>query len=183
MTIPLYRKTGQGKSKRTGKGKGKHVDVVETEQPQPSETASTVSYPSQDPSVIGELSCVRQQGHKVQKSHKKECSLCHVATDLSNSSIFIDLTVAEGPPRETSSKMGQASLEEDNGTYVRSISVDVIDRCHEVHRSELYVQNEETFPIPIKYVDVMRQTRTSIDNASEHTLNEYWNEENGRHSL
>ena len=32
------------------------MDVVETEQPQPSETASIVSYPSQDPSVIGELS-------------------------------------------------------------------------------------------------------------------------------
>ena len=37
-----HRKTGKGKSKHTGKGKGKHVDVVETEQPQPSETASTV---------------------------------------------------------------------------------------------------------------------------------------------
>ena len=53
-----HRNTGKGKSKNTGKGKGKHVDVVETEQHQPSETASTVSYPSQDPSVVGELSCV-----------------------------------------------------------------------------------------------------------------------------
>ena len=53
-----YRNTGKGKSKHTGKDKGKHVDVVETEQPQPSETASTVSYPSQDPCVIGELSCI-----------------------------------------------------------------------------------------------------------------------------
>ena len=32
------------------------MDVVETEQLQPSETASTVSYPSQDPSVVAELS-------------------------------------------------------------------------------------------------------------------------------
>ena len=37
-----HRKTGKGKSKHTGKGKGNHVDVVETEQPQPSETAPTV---------------------------------------------------------------------------------------------------------------------------------------------
>ena len=37
-----HRNTGKGNSKHTGKGKGKHVDVVETEQPQPSETASTV---------------------------------------------------------------------------------------------------------------------------------------------
>ena len=34
------------------------MDVVETEQLPPSETASTVSYPSQDLSVVGELSCV-----------------------------------------------------------------------------------------------------------------------------
>ena len=45
------RNTGKGKSKHAGKGKGKHVDVVETEQPQPSETASTVSYPSLTPSA------------------------------------------------------------------------------------------------------------------------------------
>ena len=53
-----FRNTGKGKSRHTGKGKGEHVDVVETEQPQPSEKASTLSYPSQDPSVIGELSCI-----------------------------------------------------------------------------------------------------------------------------
>ena len=38
-----HRNTGKGKSKHTGNGKGNHVDVVETEQPQPSETASTMS--------------------------------------------------------------------------------------------------------------------------------------------
>ena len=53
-----YRHTGKGKSKNTGKGKSKLVDDLETEQLQPSETASTVSYPSQDPSVVGELSCI-----------------------------------------------------------------------------------------------------------------------------
>ena len=53
-----YRNSGKGKRKHTGKGKGNHLDVVETEEPQPSEIASTVSYPSQDPSVVGELSCI-----------------------------------------------------------------------------------------------------------------------------
>ena len=47
--ISSYRNTGRGESKHTGKGKGTHVDVVETEQSQPSETASMVSYTSQDP--------------------------------------------------------------------------------------------------------------------------------------
>ena len=32
-------------------------------------------------------------------------------------------------------------------------------------------------PFRQKYVDVMRQTRTSIDNASEHTVNDYRNKE------
>ena len=71
------RNTGKGKSKNTGKGKGKHVDVVETEQPQPSETASTVSYPSQDPSVVGELSCISSvdpwiMGVTVNSCHPRE---------------------------------------------------------------------------------------------------------------
>ena len=38
-----------------GKDRGKQVDIVETNQS--SETASTVSYPSQTPSTIGALSC------------------------------------------------------------------------------------------------------------------------------
>ena len=42
---------------------------------------------------------------------------------------------------------------------------------------KLYVMKDETFLIPMKYVDVVRQTRTSMNNASEHTLNDYWNEE------
>ena len=47
----------------TNKGKGKQVDVVETNQS--SETASTVSYPSQTPSTIHALWCdpeVEQKG-------------------------------------------------------------------------------------------------------------------------
>ena len=45
----------KGKNHKKGKGESKHVDVVETNQP--SETASTVSYPPQTPSTIGELLC------------------------------------------------------------------------------------------------------------------------------
>ena len=49
----------KGKGHKKGKGKGKHVDVVETNQlsETASTAASTVSYPSQTPSTIGELSC------------------------------------------------------------------------------------------------------------------------------
>ena len=58
MTIPPTEILAKARVKNTGKGKGKHVDVVETEQLQPSETASTVSYLSQDPSVVGGISSV-----------------------------------------------------------------------------------------------------------------------------
>ena len=54
-SISDYSNTQTGKSHKKGKGKSKHVDVVETNQP--SETASTVSCPSQTPSTIGEPSC------------------------------------------------------------------------------------------------------------------------------
>ena len=47
--------TQKGKNHKKGKGKGKQVDFVETNLP--SETASTVSYPSQTLGTIGELSC------------------------------------------------------------------------------------------------------------------------------
>ena len=47
--------TQKGKNHKNGKSKSKHVDVVETNQL--SETASSVLYPSQTPSTIGELSC------------------------------------------------------------------------------------------------------------------------------
>ena len=47
--------TQKGKNHKNGKGRSKHVDVVGTIQP--SEAASTVLYPSQTPSTIGELSC------------------------------------------------------------------------------------------------------------------------------
>ena len=58
MTIPPTEIRAKARIKTQVKGKANTWDVVETEQPQPAETASTVSYPSQDPSVVGELSCI-----------------------------------------------------------------------------------------------------------------------------
>ena len=46
----------------------------------------------------------------------------------------------------------------------------------ETHRSILNVSNEDTFPIPLKYIDVMRQTKTNIDSVSQHTRNDQWTE-------
>ena len=65
--------------------------------------------------------------------------------------------------------------------YFWSMTLDFTYRHHEAHRTMLYVEDETSLSIPSKYVDVMRPTKTSIDNASEHTLNDYWND--GREDL
>ena len=42
-------------------------------------------------------------------------------------------------------------------------------------RVKLYVPREESFPIPLKYVDVTRNTDTSLDAMLEKHIEDYWN--------
>ena len=61
-----------------------------------------------------------------------------------------------------------------NGQDFWSMSDDFICRQHAVYRAKLYIPDETTLSSVLKYVDVMRQTSTTIiGNASEHTLNDY----------
>ena len=46
-----------------------------------------------------------------------------------------------------------------------SIQEDFIYRHHIEPRIHLYVPREETFPVPLKYIDVMRSTHTDLDVA------------------
>ena len=98
-------------------------------------------------------------------SHKKESCCLHVQSHLPNFSIVLSLPRGEMPAMRNMKKMERALFSEQE-------SGDVKYRQHEVHRTMLYLQSETTFPIPMTYVDVMVQTRTSIDNASERTLND-----------
>ena len=52
-----------------------------------------------------------------------------------------------------------------------SMCGDFICRHHEEHRLKFYDPDNETFRIPFKGVDVMRQTQTSLDSFSEHIIN------------
>ena len=88
------------------------------------------------------------------KSNTKEICRFQVQTDLSLSSTFLGIHRGD--------RAGMGNCEQD---------------LKKLHRSPLDVPNEDTFSVPLRYVDVRRQTRTSIDNASEHTLNDYWNAE------
>ena len=44
---------------------------------------------------------------------------------------------------------------------------------------KLYDPDNETFPIPVKYVDLMRQTQTSTNSVSEPIINDIWTEAKG----
>ena len=40
---------------------------------------------------------------------------------------------------------------------------------------KLYVPTDESFPTPLKYIDVMRTTDTTLDVMSEKHIEDYWN--------
>ena len=57
----------------------------------------------------------------------------------------------------------------------QSIRGDFIYRHHNEPRVQLYVPKEETFPIPLKYIDVTRSTHANVDVMQEKRIDDYWN--------
>ena len=47
-------------------------------------------------------------------------------------------------------------------------------------RVKLYSPREESFPIPLKYIDVSRTTRTNLDVMQERRIDDYWNIDGSR---
>ena len=56
-----------------------------------------------------------------------------------------------------------------------SMSGNFIYRHHVEPRVKLYSPREESFPIPLKYIDVSRTTRTNLDVKQEKRIDDYWN--------
>ena len=50
-----------------------------------------------------------------------------------------------------------------------------IHRHHVEPRVKLYSPREESFPIPLKYIDVTRTTHTNLDVKQEKRIDDYWN--------
>ncbi len=48
------------------------------------------------------------------------------------------------------------------------------------HHIEPNVPREESFPIPLKYIDVIRSTHTDLDVAQEKRIDDYWNVDGDR---
>ena len=62
----------------------------------------------------------------------------------------------------------------------RSMSGNFIYRHHVEPRVKLYSPREESFPIPLKYIDVSRTTHTNLDVKQEKRIDDYWNVDGSR---
>ena len=68
--------------------------------------------------------------------------------------------------------------EEENGEYFWSMSGELVHKSPSRSASSKVVHpRRNNLPIPMKHIDVVRHTRTIIDNCSERTLNDNWNDE------
>ena len=56
-----------------------------------------------------------------------------------------------------------------------SMSGSFIYRHHVEPRVKLYSPREESFPIPLKYIDVSRTTHANLDVKQENRIDDYWN--------
>ena len=56
-----------------------------------------------------------------------------------------------------------------------SMSGSFIYRHHVEPRVKLYSPREESFPTPLKYIDVTRTTSTNLDVKQERRIDDYWN--------
>ena len=61
-----------------------------------------------------------------------------------------------------------------------SMSGNFLFRHHVEPRVKLYALREEAFPIPLKYIDVSRNTRTNLDVMQERRIDDYWNIDGSR---
>ena len=61
-----------------------------------------------------------------------------------------------------------------------SMSGNFIYRHHVEPRVKLYSPREESFPIPLKYIDDSRTTHTNLDVKQEKRIDDYWNIDGSR---
>ena len=60
------------------------------------------------------------------------------------------------------------------------MSGNFIYRHHVEPRVKLYSPREESFPFPLKYIDVSRTTHTNLDVMQERRIDDYWNIDGSR---
>ena len=81
-----------------------------------------------------------------------------------------------GDPQGNSEKfqpMGETKDDAEASKDFRSFEGDVIHRCHVELRVQLCVPKEETFPLPLKYIDMTRTTHANLDVLQESRVDDY----------
>ena len=71
--------------------------------------------------------------------------------------------------------MDETKDDADARNDIWSVEGDFIYRHHVELRAQLYVPKEETFPIPLNYIDVTGATYTNLDVLQERRIDDYWN--------
>ena len=61
-----------------------------------------------------------------------------------------------------------------------TMSGNFIYRHHVERRVKFYSPREESFPLPLKYIDVSRTTQTNLDVMQESRIDDYWNIDGSR---
>ena len=84
----------------------------------------------------------------------------------------------QGDPEEPQPTEPRDDVEAQNDFW--SIQGDFIYRHHADARAQLYVPKGETFPIPLKYIDVTRSTHTNLDVMQEQRIDDCWNVDENR---
>ena len=78
------------------------------------------------------------------------------------------------PPQDSFPDAGEAI------NHLWSMSGNFVYRHHVEPRVKLYSPREESFPIPLKYIDVCRTTHTNLDVKQEKCIDDYWNIDGSR---
>ena len=78
------------------------------------------------------------------------------------------------PPQDSFPDAGEAIND------LWSMSGNFIFRHHVEPRVKLYSPREESFPIPLKYIDVSRTTHTNLDVKQEKRIDDHWNIDGSR---
>ena len=78
------------------------------------------------------------------------------------------------PPQDSFADAGEAI------NVFWSMSGNFIYRHHVEPRVKLYSPREESFPIPLKNIDVSRSTQTNLDVKKERRIDDYWNIDGSR---
>ena len=56
-----------------------------------------------------------------------------------------------------------------------SMEGDFIHRQHVEPRVQLHVPKEESFPLPLRYIDLIKRTQTTLDLLHESLVDDHWN--------